>query len=126
MRLAALGIAAIVITSMASSAQAESTNTTQFLLDACRAPEESQLGRFCEGYIMGVGEMMIFNGHEISRVASTDAAAKLYLAGFGLCSDPANGSPSGVAMVQTFTNWAVQHPEAWNQAARVSVAMALS
>lgn len=107
-----------VICWMSNGALAQtSTNadTVQFLYQACKAEPVSPLGRFCLGYSVGVGQMMVLNGYQGHEM--------------GLCPPPTirgTFTPSGGAMIQAFLNWAEKHPEKWAGPALVGFAVAMS
>jgi hypothetical protein len=79
--------------------------------------------RYCLGYIEAVGQLMVTNGYERTKISGVKASQ--YLTDTALCQAPSGGVPSGAALIQAFVNWSDKHPEHWADHTLIGVLLAL-
>lgn len=87
------------------------------MLPACEEfqnEDVAMLGAYCLGAIYGAGA--ILSGNCILKERGADVPEHLSI----------ESLPSGEAALQAFTNWARQHPEAWDSPFPLGIAHALS
>jgi hypothetical protein len=88
--------------------------TVQRLLDMCNTPVGSPLEAYCLGFVGGMGNVMLMNGHSLRSLKPSSAALSL------CAKDITYG-----AEIQAFKNWAQAHPENWQMPDQAGVVIAL-
>jgi hypothetical protein len=111
MKRAAVVLATVAILSGAPTQAAPDPSSVQFLYQTCKDEMAANTPRFCLGYILGVGQLMVMNAE--------------FGDNFAICAVPKGGIPPARAMIQAFMTWAEKHPESWSQRTLMGVALAL-